>query len=315
MANFSVTRAATSGFDVIGRAPLAVLAWGLVVLLALVAPMAALLWSMIPQFMTLLVALPPPGAEGPSDPAMVARIMQLQGSMMGLNLLSWLGGTFVKAVIAGAVFRAVLEPEQKRFAYLRVGAAEFWLAMVMLVEMVLLMIAYFVLALIVMVLGVVIYLAAAHAGATAQILSFALIGLLGLTAVGALVWCALRLSMAGPLSFTERQFRLFESWAFTRGQTLRLLGTVALLAVFIIVLEVVVYGIMGLGVFATGTRIVGLVEALRDQPPSAWLHALWPFAAVAAVVFSFLGAGAMAVLYAPWATIYGELAASGAHRD
>ena len=41
MARFSVTAAATSGFGVIGREPVAVLVWGLAILVALVLPSLA----------------------------------------------------------------------------------------------------------------------------------------------------------------------------------------------------------------------------------------------------------------------------------
>jgi hypothetical protein len=311
MARFSVTDAVTSGFGVIGRAPLAVLAWGVVILVALVAPLAMLAAAIVPQFIQLFAAMPPPGAvDDTVDPALMAQMLQLQGGMMGVNLVSWLGGTLVKAVIAAAVFRAVLEPDQKRFGYLRLGAREGWLALVMLVEAVLVMIVYFASVMIVMIVGMIIYLAGSQMGEGGKLFSGALVGLLVLAAIGAFVWAWLRLSMAGPMTFAERRFQLFESWTFTRGQSWRLLGLAALLVLIIIVIEAVAYAIAGVGAFAAWGRIAALGETLRNQPPQTWVRTLWPIAATVAVIGSFVGAAVMAVVYAPWATAYKELAAS-----
>jgi hypothetical protein len=122
----------------------------------------------------------------------------------------------------------------------------------------------------------------------------------------------LRLSMAGPMSFVESKFLLFESWSFTRGQSGRLLGMAALLVLILIALELVLYAVLGIVAFGSWTGIKAMVESLQGQPPRAWLHAFWWIAAIGTVVLSFLGALAMALVYAPWAKAYQELAASGA---
>jgi hypothetical protein len=314
MARFSVTGAATAGFGVIGRAPLAVLAWGLVLLVTLVGPMVALLWTLVPQFIAFFKSMPDQGstASPAADPAMMGRMMQLQASMMGMNLLSWVGGTVVKAVVAGAVFRAVLQPDQKRWAYLRLGKPELWLALVSLVQGVLFMMAYFGVMIIGIILSLIVYLGGAAAGETGKLVAGLLICLVVLAAIGALIWGVLRLSMAGPMSFVESKFLLFESWTFTRGQSGRLLGMALLLALILMALELVVYAIAGVAAFGSWQGIKAMVEGLRGQPPEAWLQAFWKIAAVGTIVLSFLGAFAMALVFAPWAKAYQDLAASGA---
>jgi hypothetical protein len=314
MASFSATGAATAGFGVIGRAPLAALAWGLVFLVALVGPLVGLMWALVPQFIEMFKAMPPPGAtpSDATDPAMFARMMQLQSSMMGVNLISLVGGTLVKAVVAGAVFRAVLEPDQKRWAYLRLGKSELWLALVTLVQGVLFMMAYFAVLLIGFILGMIVFLAGSAAGDGGKLAAGLLIALLVLAGIGVLIWGVLRLSMAGPMSFAEGKFLLFESWTFTRGQSWRLLGMGALLMLILIALELVVYAILGVAAFGSWQGIKTTVEALQGQPPQAWLHAFWPLAAIATVVLSLLSGFAMALVCAPWAKAYQELAASGA---
>lgn len=315
MARFSVSGAATAGFGVIGRAPLAVLVWGLVILVTLVGPMVGLMWTLVPQFVELIKTMPQPGsatATTGADPAMLARMMQMQASMMGVNAISWLGGAVVKGVVVGAVFRAVLQPDQKRWAYLRLGKSELWLALVTLVQGVLFMMAYFAVAIGGLILGMIVYLAGAAMGDGGKLVAGFLIVLVVLAAAGLLIWGVLRLSMAGPMSFAEGEFRLFESWAFTRGQSGRLLGMALLLALIVIALELVLYAVLGVAAFGSWQGIRATVEALRGQPPEAWLRAFWKLAAIGGVVLSFVGAFAMTLIYAPWAKAYQELAASGA---
>jgi hypothetical protein len=316
MARFSATGAATAGFGVIGRAPLAVLAWGMVILVTLVGPMVALMWTLAPQFIDVVKAMPDPASSssGAADSAMMARMMQLQGSMMGVNVVSWVGGALVKAVVAGAVFRAVLQPDQKRWAYLRLGMPELWLGLVTLVQTVLFAMAYLAVLFVGLIVGLIVFLVGSAAGDAGKLVAGLLIALVVLAAIGALIWGVLRLSMAGPMSFVESKFLLFESWSFTRGQSGRLLGMAALLVLILIGLELVLYAVLGLAAFGSWAGIKAMVEALQGQPPRAWLHAFWKIAAIGTVVLSFLGAFAMTLVYAPWAKAYQELAASGAGR-
>ena len=73
---------------------------------------------------------------------------------------------------------------------------------------------------------------------------------LGLIAVVVLVWLGLRLSMAAPMTFVDRQFRLFESWSLTRGSAWRLLGVAVLSLLMVFVLELVVAGVVLGAMFA-----------------------------------------------------------------
>lgn len=314
MAKFSVGGAATAGFGVIGRAPLAVLAWGVLILVMLVGPMAGLMWGLIPQFVEFFKSMPDPASTTPAatDPAMMARMMQLQTSMMGVNAISWVGGTLVNAVVAGAVFRAVLQPDQKRWAYLRLGKAELWLAVVTLVQGVLFMMAYFAVFFIGFILFLIVYLVGSAAGEGGKLIAGLLVVLVMLGAFGTLIWAVLRLSMAGPMSFVESKFLLFESWTFTRGQSWRLLGMALILVAILLGLELVVYAILGVAAFGAWGGIKTMVEAMQGQPLETWLHALWEIAAIGVVVLSFLSAVAMALVFAPWAKAYQALAASGA---
>lgn len=309
MARFSVGGAATSGFGLIGREPLAVLIWGLVILVALVLPCVGLVWTAVPDFAGFARM-----AETQSDPsgqAAIAQMMQLQSKMMLFNLLYWVGGTAVKAVLAAAVFRAILEPGRKGLAYLKLGAQEVWLFLVSLVLGVLAYVACMAAAIIVAICAAVAYFIGAQSSPGAGVGACILVaGGLGLAAVGAVVWVALRLSMAGPMSFAERKFLLFESWTFTRGQALPLLAMVLLLVVILMALEAVLYAVLGVGFLAFGAQLIPRLQAMSGQPPEAFLRLIWPYAAAIAVIGSLLSGPATALVFAPWATAYRELKAS-----
>ena len=310
MARFSVTAAATSGFGLIGREPLAVLVWGLVVLVVLVLPCFGLVWTVLPDFVSFAKLAEAPGGD-PSGQAAMSQMMQLQSKMMLFNLLYWVGGTGVKAVLAAAVFRAVLEPGQKGFAYLKLGAQELWLALVSLVMGILAYVACMAAAVIVAICAAIAYFAGAQSGPAAGVGACILVAVvLGLTAAGALIWALLRLSMAGPMSFSERKFLLFESWTFTRGQAWPLLGMTLLLGLIIVALELVLYAVFGVGLFAFGLKLVPRMQDMTNQPPEAWLRLLWPYIAGVALVGSLLSGPALALVFTPWATAYRDLKAS-----
>ncbi|MBO9709766.1 MAG: hypothetical protein J7521_16305 [Caulobacter sp.] len=315
MARFSAAEAAVSGFGVIARAPVAVLVWGAVMLVTVFLPVLGLMAAMAPQLIELFANMPPPGASA-DDAEVMARMMRLQSSMMGFNALSFLGGAVIKGVIGAAVFRAVLEPDNKRWFYLRLGSQELWVALVTLVQGVLFMMAYFIVLLVVALVCVILVLICKAIGGDAGMAVGILLSvLLGLAALGAFVWAALRLSMAAPMSFAQNKFLLFESWPFTRGQVGRLVGMCLLLLVLLLLAEMVVYAVVGIGAFLTWDSLTALAERLKTLPPQAWAGVLWPIATLGVVVLSFLGAAAMALFYAPWAKAYQELTASGVSQE
>jgi hypothetical protein len=310
MARFSATGAATSGFGLIGREPLAVLAWGLVILVVLVLPCFGLAWMVVPDFASFVRMTEAQGAD-PSGQAAISQMMQLQSKMMLFNLLYWVGGTGVKAVLAAAVFRAILEPGQKGFAYLKLGAQELWLALVSLVMGVLAYMACVAAVILVAICAAIAYFVGAQSGQAAGVGACILVAVvLGLAAAAVVIWAALRLSMAGPMSFAERKFLLFESWTLTRDQAWPLLGMILLLGLIIIALELVLYAVLGVGFVAFGLQLIPRMQTMAGQPPEAWLRLLWPYIAAFTVVGSLLSGPAMALVFAPWASAYRDLKAS-----
>jgi hypothetical protein len=289
MASFSVGEAATAGFGVIARKPLAVLAWGLLLLVATAAPMYLLLWFLRPDFALLMQMGAQEGSS--NDPNLLPRLIRMQSGMMLFQLLFWLWSTGVKAVICSAVFRAVLEPKESRWAYLRLGPQEGWLTLLFLVEYVLAYIAIFIVALLGMVLVAIVGVGAGGNSVSAM---FGTGIVVGLAALGLFLWLALKLSMAAPMTFVDRQFRLFESWNFLIG------------------IEVLFCGLVIGGLFALGGQMSWLFEpgAIHDllrETPNEIVRKLGPAIGIAGTLLVAFSAVVSTVCCAPWAAAYRAL--------
>lgn len=309
MASFSVTAAATAGFGVIARKPLAVIGWGLALVVALAVPALLCVAAMGPDFVQMFqLAAAQSGAE--PDAEFLNRMMRMQSGMMAVNMLYWLWSTFVSAVLCAAVFRAVLSPDQSAWAYLRVGSRELWLTLLMLVGQVLAMIVVFVVVLLVAVLIAIAGFGGGENGVVAAIVTG---GVGAVVAGGVLAWLALRLSLALPMTFVDNQFRLFESWTLTQGHALKLFGVALLVALFVLLIEVLAGGVVfGLLVAFAGSLAVAHGEAgadvLLNRPPIELLRTMWPLLAGLAALTAVLSAVLQVLFYAPWAVAHRALA-------
>ncbi|HJV40335.1 hypothetical protein [Caulobacter sp.] len=308
MARFSVGEAATAGFGVVVRHPLAVLGWALAMVVALIGPAILAFAAMGPEFARLMQwAMTHQG--GAPDPAMMDQMMRAQSGMTALHLLYWLWSSFVRAVLCAAVFRAVLTPDQSAWAFLRIGSRELWLTLLILVEQVLLMIVIFIVALLIVVLTAVVAVSGGEQGRMATMVTACASSAV---AGGVLIWVALRLSMAAPMTFVDAQFRLFESWTLTRGQGWRLLGVAVLVVVFVLLMEVLVGAAAVGAVVAAGGSLAaiqgpGALEAFLARPPLALLHDLWPWLLGVGALGAVFSAVIQAVVFAPWAVAHRAL--------
>lgn len=310
MARFAVGEAATSGFGVIVRHPLAVVGWALAFVVGLIIPAVVGLFWLGPEFAR-LIQLAMTQTAGATDPGMFDEFMRTQSSMTTLNLLYWLWSSFVRAVLCAAVFRAVLTPEASAWAFLRIGGRELWLTLLFVVEQVLAMIVVFIVGLLIIVLAAVV---AVGAGDRGQMAAIAVAGSASAVAAGLLLWVALRLSLAAPMTFVDAQFRLFESWALTRGQGWRLLGMAALIVIFILLMEMLVGAAAFGAIVAAGgslevIRGPGALEAFISRPPIALLGDLWPWLLGLGALSAVFSAVLQTVFWAPWAAAHKALTA------
>lgn len=184
MSPFSGSAAAAHGFSLIRREP-----------------RAAMAWAVLSAAATVLVAW---GA----------------GQGAGVHALTIAVDLLASLAITGAALRAWTRPEDRAFAYVRLGRD----------EQRLLVCAVAALAPAVLVLAVLIRLTPTPPLLAGTILSLAV-----------WAWYALRLAPAGALSVRDRALRLGEAWAATRGLGLKLGLAVFLTFVFIVL------SAMGLG--------------------------------------------------------------------
>lgn len=299
MTQLSVRQAAGAGFRLIGREPLAVLGWA-ALYLVLAAAAAALLGATFGNFFVVLAQ------AGDAEPAF-SDMLALQMQMMATQSLFMLGALGLQTVMMGAVFRAVLQPEERRWAYLRLSSQELWLAIV-----------YFVLSFgIGVAAGMLLFPVAALAAFLGIAFrdslgawGMAMVGIPGLIALIAVtVWLMLRLCLAYPMSFAERNFRLFESWAATRGHAGRLFLVFLLTTLAVLTIQLAGFVLFaGILIAAIGPQW----QALLAGDPLLLFRTVAPLTALFVVLGSALSAVTAVIATAPLADVYRQLAASDA---
>lgn len=225
------------------RHPLVMLCWAVFSLVML--PLLGLLAKLVLSEQQRLDMAQRQASADPRD--ILDMVSQLGGVMVLLIMLALVLG----AILSAAIMRAVLHPEQKRLAYLRIGREELRLLGVSLIT--------WAAALVVTIIpGGVVALGAALLGGTAAAGWFTFFG--GLTVIGLSTWVAVRLSMLAPHAFTAGHIDPRAAWLLTHGQFWRLLG------LFIVVILMCV-GVSILG--TTVSTIVGAVIAGGMEDPIA----------------------------------------------
>ena len=300
MAHIDVGKTAFAGFALVGRKPLAILGWAAFILVLGILPVAGIMAAMGPAFAD-LVALGKSGVDPTPD-----QMMPLISTWYAANPILWVLSLLVRVMLAGAVFRAILEPKNSGWAYLRLGMGEVMLGLVVICMVVLLGVGTMVWIGLSAGVGIALW-QASHAATV----GFCVVS--GVALVVAIVWLSLRFSLAAPMSFAERNFRLFESWTLTRGNAGSLLLVAIIMVLIIMVLEAIV-GALALAAAFAGAGLGGLhhldeqaIQAFFRQPPEALLRQVGPWLLVGGIVASLIGAVATAIVTAPWAEAYRQL--------
>ena len=300
MKTFSFGGAVGAGFGVIARNPLAFLAWCAVYLVVALGPLALMAATLWPQF-SALAALAEAEVD-PDSPAATQQMMSLMGQINALSLLQWATSLASSALIVGAVFRAVLEPQNRRWFFLRLGRQEFWLALCLVVVVV----VAGLLAALSMFPVMITSLVLVAAGPT-QTLTPGVglgIGAMVLIALGAMLWLFVRFSLGLPMSFAGSYFRLFESWTLTRGHAAKmvLVGVVvSLLATFVQMAVFVGF------IFAA---VAVLRPTAEFDVTTLTFAQVAPILALAAVLMALVSVFGTVLYSAPLAQIYRQLAAT-----
>lgn len=305
MASFSVGEALGSGFGLIKRYPLSVLMWGVAYFVISVLPVL-LMWLVAgPQLMDFIGAAI---SAGPNHEPDIGLLTAMSSQLQLVQPVSILCTLLASGVLNAAIFRAVLEPSNRGFFFLRIGMDEFWQALVSLCVVILVFIATIAIALAAAAVGAVLYFALDAAGGGA--LHLVSIGVPVLLAIVAVIWVSLRFSLAAPATFATRSFQLFESWTLTKGHTGGLFGLALLLLLVFIALYIVAIVLFGIAAAATGVGIAMNEAALRsffEQNPERILAAVAPMIVVISLVSMLISGAYYAVVIAPWASVYRQL--------
>ena len=297
MDGVSVGQAIGAGFRLIARHPAAVLVWMLVYLVIGVLPHLAVMALILPQWLQMMHEVS--NAAAAHTPLPPAAMMQAQMGMMQLQPVAWLIGVASQAILLGAIYRAALYPQDSRFFYLRLGGRELWLGLVILVLIVMAGLLIFAIALPVGIASAILGVVARDTPAVVL-----LIVLLILAAIGLFVWVLLRLSLATPMSFAERSFRLYESWTLTQGHAGR---------IFLVVLVLAIIGWIGEMILG-GVAITALGGAYGLQRLASWfqhptfnLAVATPWLVGGALMLAVFSTLLLVLFGAAWAEIYREL--------
>lgn len=290
MARISGSKALAAGFGLIVREPAAVLVWCVVSFALTIAPQILTLGPTLAMFGTLAAS----GGEATSADVLAAQaeVNRYQGIVLLCSLAAL-------TLLPAAVFRAVLFPAERGLMYLKLGAREFWMALIMIV----LFVMYFIAILVGMIpIGIVIGVGSvAGGGGSAGVVLLGMVMVFAFIAV--LLWGLLRFSMAPIMAFADKTFRLTESWRLTRGHAGKMFLVAAALAVILLVVEMCLFGVF----FGWAASMVTMQE-LTAAPQAALAKLGAPFLAAAGIVFSLLTGAFYAVWYGAWAEMYRQLA-------
>ncbi|HBV12010.1 MAG TPA: hypothetical protein DEB60_02630 [Brevundimonas sp.] len=286
--SFNATESAFEGFRLARRAPLAILTWA-----GAYIAFFALFFAVAGGSLVTIISLAEQVEQNPS-PSMddLTMLGQAYGAMMGLALpLSLL----FSAVLATAVARSVIRPQDKRFGYLRLGRDELRVLGATLLVAVLM---FFVTMGGALIIGLFAGLAAGT-GAS-WLLIPAVLGGLALVAVA--IWLAVRLSLVVPMTFAEEKIAIKESWAITKGRFWPLLGMAILAGVMSILV-----GLLGSIVIAPLNLIFGGLNSLIGAETTniaALVARFWPALLIWGVVNALLSAAQAAFIYLPFSAAY-----------
>ncbi|MET0294876.1 MAG: hypothetical protein ABW042_07635 [Phenylobacterium sp.] len=279
MADFSLGEAALVGFRFARERPAAIAWWtGLQLVFNLAA--AALMAGLGIDVAAAMQAAQ--AAEGQPDLTQVAPVMQAWAALLPLAMV-------FSALLMAAANRAVLAPQDDRFGYLRAGADEARMLIVMLALMGLMALAVFVASLLTAPL-----VAIGGASATPVVVPLTIL---------ALLWTWSRFSLAAPLTLARRRVSVGASWTLTRPVARKVFLTLTVSAgLYILVL------LLGLTINVAIDGLLGMAGlAAPPTGPASIGDAFTPRALITELLASLISALGAAIIACPPAVIFEQL--------
>ncbi|HEY0599599.1 hypothetical protein [Brevundimonas sp.] len=302
---FSASDAAFEGFRLVRRKPMALVAWTLLYAVLSLASLFAMSSAIEPlmAWAERMEALDS-GTATPSAEEVLAAFQGLGEVMLSL---AWLipVSLIVGAMLMAAVARAVLNPRAGGFGYLRLGMDELRVFVVTLVLAILMFCAW-------VAVGALVGVLAGIAGATGANWLWLVVILGGLAGVGAVIWLAIRLSLAVPITVAENRFAFFDSFGVTKGRFWPLFG----MAVITIVMVLVVQFLLGIVTMPlalmTGQQMWTFGAGQDPEALRTALDVTNPWVIASALAEAVVYALTVGVMYAPFAAAYRDIKGLGA---
>jgi hypothetical protein len=308
MAEFSATDAAIEGFRLAGRKPGAIAVWSLAQFLFAVLAGAILV---------VLVGADMQAMGQPADPANLedpAKAMAALGGMLRATGLLMVLYVPWGAVMACAVYRAVLRPAEGGVGYLRFGPDEFRMMGLTVLLVGFSTAVLFALLIVEVILSLVVGALLGASGHSTQAgsidpLAFVVSMIVGLAPMVAFFWVLVRISLAGPMTFIDKRLRLLGSWRLTSGRFWALAGTYALSLILLFVVMMIGLPLAVLiGHLITGEGMAPLLQSVgRPDYTSLQTWFTGPHLVMLALVSAY-GGLSTAIFTAPAAAAYRMLA-------
>jgi hypothetical protein len=285
MAGFSATSAGVEGFRIIKNHPATIAVWAGVNILVTVGAFALVFLVAGSSFLAQMRSLEASAANGAPD---IQAILPMLGAIAGALLVVVPIVIVVGSMLNAAVNRVVLRPTEKSPGFLRLGMDEVRVFLAQLI------------------LGVLFLMVLAVIGVGVSVLGrfngwLGFFG--GLAAAALVIFLAVRLSLAIPLTFASRHLDLFGSFALTKGRFWPILGAYALaficylgLAIVFVIVVSVVGGVIGVATVATVGTDPANMGSMMGMLGAAQVVNLLLQSVLAAVVLAIFG-GPPAAIY------------------
>lgn len=296
---FSVTDAAFAGFRVLQRNPILVAFWAVLLFVFNIASLL-LIAALAGPAMAELQAAGQAGAS--ADPQVMMRSL----AQVGPVYLIIIAVSFLYyGMIYAAANRAILNPDDSRYGYLRFGAAELRQALLLFLLTLLLMAAY-VVAVVLCVIVFALVGAAGGGGGGAMALGILVASVLVIACLCALLWLAVKFSLASPQTFATGKLNLFGSWALTKGRVWPALGAYLLSWLLAAIISAVAFGIFL--VIAMMIAGMGSMAQIFQPDMSSVSSVLNPLTISYYAVMSIVGGATTVIFLTPPADIYRQVA-------